>query len=106
MHHHGTDWTYWINLVANLGIVAGYLLVPFTVLPYVPLTRTVRIAGTLFFSTCGFDHLAMAVGFDRHWIMTVNHVVQAVAVIWFVLGFFLLLRDADSRRRTGSGGPR
>lgn len=106
MHHHGTDWTYWINLVANLGIVAGYLLVPFTVLPRFPLTVNVRLAGTFFFATCAFDHMAMAFGFSQHGVMTVNHIVQAVAVIWFVLGFYLLLRAADTRRHTGGGDHR
>lgn len=88
-----------INLVANLVIVTGYLLVPFTVLRYLPLSRSVQVAGSLFFTTCALSHLGMGLGFmmngEKHlWFMVINHVVQAIAVIWFVLGFWYLLRRA------------
>lgn len=83
-----------LNTVANLVIVAGYVLVPFTVLRYMPLTRRVRVAGSFFFVTCAFTHLSMAFGFQHSTWMVVNHVVQAVAVVWFVLSFWLLLKAA------------
>lgn len=103
MHDHaGFDWMYWINWLANLMIVVGYLLVPFTVLRHLPLTRSVRISGSFFFATCAMTHLAMAFGFGCDLLMVINHVVQAGAVIWFVTGFYLLLRAADGRR--GGGG--
>lgn len=106
MHHHATfDWTYWINWAANLLIVAGYVVVPFTVLRHLPLTRNVIISGTAFFGTCGADHAAMAFGFHHDTLMLANHVVQAVAVLWFVLAFYWLLRRAGcQRRRPGGGG--
>lgn len=102
MHQH-TDPTQWINVVANLAIVAGYFIVPFTVLARMPLTRAVRASGSVFFATCGLTHLAMAFGFENTLFMVGVHVVQAVAVIAFVLGFHRLLRDAG-RRRGGGGG--
>ena len=86
-----------VDAVANVIIVVGYVIVPFTVLRYLPLTASVKTAGTLFFLTCALTHLGMA--FDQHdalW-MVVNHVVQAVAVVWFVIGFWLLLRAALRR---------
>lgn len=86
-----------VNLLANLLIVGGYLLVPFTVLRYMPLSMPVRVSGALFFLTCALTHLAMAFGFEHQTWMVVNHVVQAGAVVWFVLGFWLLLRDALRR---------
>jgi hypothetical protein len=86
-----------LNLVANLVIVAGYLVVPFTVLRYLPLSVSVRWAGSFFFATCGLTHLSMAFGFDDAKWMVVNHVVQAASVVWFVLGFWLLLRAAIRR---------
>lgn len=95
MHVHGFAGV--LNTVANLVIVLGYLFVPFSVLRYLPLTPSVRCAGALFFLTCAITHLSMAFGFhDSVW-MVVNHVVQALAVVWFVLGFWLLLREAVQR---------
>ncbi len=95
MEHDGlTGFPAVLNVVANLMIVGGYVLVPFTVLRYMPLTYRVRVAGTLFFVPCALSHLAMAFGFQHSLWMVVNHVVQAVAVVWFVLSFWVLLRTA------------
>ncbi len=101
MHRHA-DPADWINLVANLAIVIGYVLVPFTVLRYLPLTRTVLVSGSFFFGLCALTHVAMAFGFTHTLLMVWVHVAQAVAVIAFVLGFHRLLRDAGRRR--GGGG--
>ena len=102
----GALWT--VNTVANVVIVFGYVLVPFTVLRYLPLTLPVRVSGSLFFATCALTHFAMAFGFEHAAWMVVNHVVQAVAVLWFVLGFWLLLRAAiaraEAKRRDGRAG--
>lgn len=89
--------------VSNLIIAAGYLLgVPTLVLPHLPLTGPVRIAGTLFFALCGITHLGLA--FQLHtttpdsgpseafW--AAEHAVQAAATWGFVLGFRNLLRKA------------
>lgn len=97
---HPTDLTglwYAVTLLSNLIIVAGYLIVPFTVLKYLPLSLGVRIAGTFFFLTCAITHLSMAFEFHTSRWMVVNHAVQAVSVVWFVLGFWLLLRSALRR---------
>lgn len=98
MHHNVPDpaWVL-VNMFANIGIVVGYVLVPFTVLRYLPLTRNVLFSGSLFFLTCALTHLSMAVPIDFKW-MVVNHVVQAVSVVWFVLAFFGLLRKANALR--------
>jgi hypothetical protein len=101
MHHHA-DPDHWLNLAANLAIVASYLLVPFTVLRYLPLTRPVRASGTIFFGTCALTHMSMAFGFHDTLFMLAVHVIQAVAVVVFVLGFHRLLRNAS--RRPGGGG--
>lgn len=86
-----------VNLVANLVIVLGYVLVPFTVLRYLPLSVQVRVAGLFFFLTCAMTHVSMAFGWQHDGWMVVNHVVQAAAVVWFVLSFWLLLRRALDR---------
>lgn len=98
MDHSGLDptWTA-LNVMANVVIVAGYVLVPFTVLRYLPLTRRVRLAGSLFFVTCAITHVGMAFGFAFSELMVLNHVLQAGAVMWFVLGFWMLLRTAMHR---------
>lgn len=83
-----------INTVANLAIVAGYVLVPFTVLRFLPLTRPVLISGGIFFVTCATTHAGMAFGFSHSLFMVANHVVQAFAVLFFVTGFYRLLRRA------------
>lgn len=86
-----------LNAAANLVIVSGYIIVPFTVLRYLPLTTWVRVAGALFFFTCALTHLAMAFHWEHSWWMVANHVIQALSVVWFVLGFWLLLREALRR---------
>ncbi len=93
----------WLNIAANLAIVAGYVIVPFTVLRHLPLTRSVRFSGSIFFATCAFSHVAMAFGFEHSGAMLVNHVVQAVAVVAFVWGFYRLLQRADKRRGRRDG---
>lgn len=93
------------NLIANLLIVVGYLLVPFLWLRYLPLTRPVLAAGVVFFLTCAITHLAMAFGFTHSGWMLLDHVVQAVAVLSFVLGFAQLLRRAQSNRAWLRGDP-
>lgn len=105
MHHDLSQGWATVNTLANLGIVVGYVLVPFTVLRYLPLTRNVLVSGTLFFLTCALTHLSMAFGFSGTEWMVVNHVVQAVAVVWFVLGFFSLLRRASVLRRVRTDVP-
>lgn len=90
-----------LNLVANLLIVAGYILVPVFWLPYLPLTRPVLYAGVIFFFTCAITHLAMALGFEHRAWMVFNHVVQAVAVFVFVIGFSRLLKRATLLRKGG-----
>ncbi len=92
-----------VNMVGNIVIVLGYVLVPFTVLRYLPLSLSVRIAGTFFFVTCALTHLGMAFGFQHSPWMVVNHAVQAGSVVWFVLGFWLLLRAALRRAEAKRG---
>ncbi len=83
------------NMLSNLVIVAGYLLVPALWLPYLPLTKPVLFSGALFFITCALTHLGMAFHVEHlnPW-MIFNHVVQAVSVMLFVSGFGRLLRKA------------
>lgn len=99
VHEHAADSGFWavLNAVANIVIVLGYVLVPFTVMRYLPLSPSVRFSGTLFFATCAVTHLAMAFGVEHSAWLVVNHVVQAFAVVWFVVGFWLLLRAAMRR---------
>jgi hypothetical protein len=107
MHHHAAPgWLAVINTIANLGIVGGYLLMPFTVLARLPLTRFVRVAGVLFFLGCAVSHLYMSMDDRPAWWLTVNHIVQAVAVWCFVLGFARLIRAASCRNAAGGGDRR
>ncbi len=94
----------WINIAANLAIVAGYVIVPFTVLRHLPLTRSVRFSGSIFFATCALSHVAMAFRLQHSGLMLINHIVQAVAVVAFVWGFYRLLQRADRHRARRGGG--
>jgi hypothetical protein len=90
---------------ANLIIVAGYLSVPFLVLPHLPLTRRVLVFGAGFFAGCAGSHAWMA--FDHmhsHWLAfwTVWHVIQAACTWLFILYFRSMLKAAQNRR--GGGG--
>lgn len=100
-HHHGVDGVLLIGyIVANLAIVGGYVVVPFTLLGRrMPMTRRVRFAGVLFFGTCAVTHLSMALFWPLWWPLVASHVLQACAVWYFVLGFSRLIKEAEVRRR-------
>jgi hypothetical protein len=85
-------WWLDVNVAVNLLIVFGYVLVPFTVMRYLELTTSVSIAGMLFFFTCAMTHLSMAFQFSGEKFMVFNHAIQAVSVVWFVVGFWQVLR--------------
>ncbi len=87
-----------LNLFANIVIVSGYLLVPALWLPFLPLTKSVATGGAVFFLTCAITHLALAFHWDHGagWLIA-NHVVQAISVMVFVLGFSRLLRNAHKK---------
>ncbi len=106
-----------VNSVANLAIVGGYFLVPLTALPrLIPWNsacpnralfyRSVRVAGVLFFLTCGIHHLYAAFSAEHalSWGLVVDEVIQAFAIWWFVLGFSSVVRYA-ARRSTGEASP-
>ncbi len=96
MHHHAA--ADWVNCAANLAIVAGYIVVPFTVLRTFPMTRPVLAAGIGFFLLCALTHLSMAFGVDhRHPLMLAVHIVQAGCVWGFVLGLARLIAAARAR---------
>ncbi len=88
-----------LNLVSNLAIVLGYFLVPVLWLPYLPLPRWVFVGGVAFFVTCGLTHLWMAFNHPHSDLMVLNHIVQAVAVHVFIVGFFIVLRRADRKKK-------
>lgn len=95
-----------ISIIANLGIVAGYLIVPFTALRLVPMKILTRLAGMVFFGTCAVTHAYMAFASEHHpgrnwlsWVMLANHIVQAIAVWAFVLGLAAEVRLAVAVRR-------
>lgn len=107
MHHHAdpTGWLDTVNTAANLGIVTGYVIIPFTVLRRLPLTTFVRVAGLFFFAGCAASHLHMAFEHDVGGWLAVNHAVQACAVWCFVVGFARLVTAANKRRARPGGDP-
>lgn len=84
-----------LNVAADLVIFAGFVLMPFTWFRLLPLTLSVRLAGILFFLSSAVTRLAFALGFEHSHGITAVRLVQAVAVIWFVLGFWRLLMRAE-----------
>jgi hypothetical protein len=94
-----------VQIIANLGIVTGYLIIPVTALRLVPMRTSTRISGMAFFITCGITHAYMAFSGPHHardwtfWLMIVNHVVQAFTVWAFVLGLAAEVRGAVAIRR-------
>ncbi len=91
------------NTISNLLIVVGYILIPVLWPRLLPLTAVVQVSGTVFFATCALTHLSMAFGFEHSNWMILNHVVQAVAVLTFVITFTRLLRIASTAARTPGG---
>ena len=82
----------WLSAGANLGIFASYLFVAAFIMPHVTVRYlSTRIAGAMFFLTCGLSHiehfLHAAGGGSVSYIEplhVVNHTVQLVAVIGFL----------------------
>lgn len=108
-HDHVNNTLVTVYVVANLAIVGGYVVVPFTLLGRrMPMTRRVRYAGILFFATCAVTHLSMALFWPLWWLLVASHVLQACAVWYFVLGFSRLIAEAEVRRnpRTADGRDR
>lgn len=107
MHHHAdpTGWLDTVNTIANIGIIAGYVIVPFTVLRRLPLTAFVRVAGIFFFLGCALTHLHMAAEHAVDLWLAANHIVQAAAVWCFVVGFARLVTHANRRRAQRGGDP-
>lgn len=103
MHHHA-DVVSVMFQAANIAIVAGYLSIPFLVLPYLPLPRWVQLVGAGFFVGCSGSHVWMAVMGHDSWMWMLWHLVQAVCTWGFILGFRATLRSAQKRRRPGGGG--
>lgn len=95
--HHDTAGT--LFAIANLIIVAGYLAVPLLVLPYLPLSRAVLIAGVGFFLGCAGTHAWMAASHHHTnlW-WTAEHVLQAICTWAFILLFRADLRRAHALR--------
>jgi hypothetical protein len=89
-----------IYILANMAVAAAYCTVPLTRSGRTfPLTRRIRIAGALFFATCGFTHLVMALRWSNLPLETVVDVLQACAAWYFVISFSNLIRAAEVRRR-------
>lgn len=106
--HHDTGVLPALFSAANIVIVAGYLGVPFLVLPYLPLTRAVKWCAAGFFLGCSGTHAWMAFGMHHQhgtaltfW--TWWHVTQAFCTWGFILGFRRMLKAAQCRRRGGGG---
>lgn len=105
--------------LSNYAITAGYLSIPWLVLPHVAMPSDTRTMGIGFFGLCGTTHLGMGTlallfGYPAivhvpgmHGIpalilavlWTVVHVVQAICTIGFVLRFRRDLRVAGARAR-------
>jgi MFS family permease len=100
LHDHDGGTLVTVYVIANLAIVAGYFVVPFTLLGRrMPMTLRVRVAGILFFATCAVTHLAMALFWPLWTVLIISHVLQACAVWYFVIGFSRLIGEAEVRRR-------
>ncbi len=101
MHSHPHNLLWVLYLSSNGAIAAGYAVMPVLVLPYLPLTRAVRIFGAGFFALCGLTHAGMAFGSYHvpiNWFWTAEHALQAVATWGFIITFHVLLRHAAERR--------
>jgi hypothetical protein len=84
-----------IYVLANLAIAAGYLAVPFLVLPFLPLRRSTLVFGAVFFLGCTGSHMDMVLDvlfrWGHHppvsWVDAVWHVGQAIGTWGFILLF-------------------
>lgn len=85
--------------VSNIIIVLGYLFVAFFVTPGMDVRKRTAFWGSIFFITCAFTHLELAVHAitqeplgiavgDMEWHMVAIHAVQAFSVWGFVTGLY------------------
>lgn len=97
-------------VLSNLSIFSGYLFIALVLVPnYRVRFWYTKLGGFLFFLTCGFTHLELAVHawFDgglplpemTSWHMMGVHVVQAAAVWMFVVGLYVEFVRPQLRRR-------
>lgn len=83
--------------VLNIIITMSYIFIAVVIAPHLAISRAwVKWVGAAFFLTCGLTHLEMAIielTLHHHPgpspFTYVNHSVQAVAVISFVVGLYL-----------------
>lgn len=102
-----------LSILANIGIVAGYMIVPATALRFIPVPNWVRAASVGFFLTCAITHVYMSFVAEHHgsertwvfWAMLVNHQVQVVALWAFLLGLSSAVRAAVLARRAAARSP-
>ena len=89
----------WTFTIENLVIVLGYIFMAFAVVPYMQISTSTKVWGSLFFFFCALTHIELAVhsytqeslGFpdksiDLH--MHLIHFVQALSVWGFVHGLY------------------
>jgi hypothetical protein len=95
------------SILWNVGIVAGYMIVPATALRFIPVKPWVRVAGVGFFLTCSITHVYMGVPHSNHdtgrdWVfyaMWWNHLLQVVSLWMFLFGLSSAVRAALRTRR-------
>lgn len=83
-----------IDVIANIVVIIGFWLLPLTWWRLLSPSPHIMLSGMVLFVTSGFSRLADLAGADNQKLTVVNHVVQAVAITWFVLGFWRLMRQA------------
>ena len=104
--HHNDGIIANVLAASQIVIVCGYLSIPFLVLPYLPLSRTVTILAAGFFVGCAGTHSWMAISMTHNgggWLVfwACWHVVQAFCTWGFILTFRGMLRAAQQHRRGG-----
>ncbi len=86
--------------VANLVIVAGFLLLAFWIVRRVPLRRSGRIALSLFYCCSAFVHATLGIGnvfynepirdTGAWWVTAVFHVIQAASLCVALAQYYIL----------------
>lgn len=84
MTHEHLDALDQIHIGLALWITLAYLAIPFTALRRLPMPRSARAAGMIFFITCAVTHVAVAAGFHESRGMVLNDLAQAISATVFI----------------------
>lgn len=84
-----------VDTVLNCIVIVGLVLVPFTWMRYLVARRSVFRLGVAVYTTTALSQMLFVTGRAGTGLAVEVHLAQAVAIVWFIVSFFILLSQAE-----------